>query len=129
MSVNDVRNHVGTQLLKLTQDESHPKINRFVVASMESRGGDQYAFNKPLLADALAMEGFTEGDVIVSLMFLSPGKHAGEDGDIAEIISKAVEGNSKVRVHVTDLVGGHDVVIDILEDRYKALIKGFTAKK
>ena len=49
----------------------------------------EYDFNDPLLETAL-LNVSDAGPVIVALMFLQPGKHAGAGGDIAEIIAGAV---------------------------------------
>ena len=48
-----------------------------VACSMERREGAEYAFNEPLLQDALTR---TRGDVVILMLFLLPGRHAGPDG-------------------------------------------------
>lgn len=58
-------------------------------ASMERREGDEFAFNEPLLATRLAETPFDAGEVVVALQFLSPGRHAGPGGDVAEICAAA----------------------------------------
>ena len=63
----------------------------------------------PHLADQLRVPGFAGRDVIVALLFLSPGRHAGPGGDIARICA-----TSPARCHVTDLVGTHPLAIDTL---------------
>lgn len=72
-------------------------------------------FNGPLLEDAL--DAFT-GDVVVALMFLQPGRHAGPGGDIEQIIERAETRNPKLRCHRTSLVAQDPLVIQILRDRY-----------
>lgn len=56
---------------------------------MERREGDEFAFNEPLLAKILATAPFDAGEVVVALQFLSPGRHAGPGGDVAEICAHA----------------------------------------
>jgi sirohydrochlorin ferrochelatase len=63
----------------------------------------------PLLAPQLDAEGFAHRDVIVAPLFLSPGRHAGPDGDIAQICR-----TSSARCHLTDLVGTHPLAVDAL---------------
>jgi len=58
-------------------------------ASMERREGEAFAFWEPLLATRLATAPFDAGEVIVALQFLSPGRHAGPGGDVAEICAAA----------------------------------------
>lgn len=64
-------------------------------ASME---GD----HPPLLADQLEAPDFAGQEVIVALLFLSPGRHAGAGGDVARICAA-----SSARCHPTELVGTH----------------------
>ena len=80
------------------------EIGPLAAASMEGRHG-------PLLAEQLAADGFNRGDVVIALLFLSPGRHAGMDGDVAQIC-RAAEGNSpRLRCHLTGLVGTHSGAI------------------
>ena len=65
----------------------------------------------PLLAAQLAAPGFAEGDVIVAPLFLSPGRHAGPDGDLARIARAA-----PARIHFADLVGTHPATVDALTE-------------
>ena len=48
-------------------------------SSMERREGTEYDFNEPLLENLLGSEGF-EKDVVLSMLFISPGRHAGPGG-------------------------------------------------
>ncbi|MDP3073141.1 MAG: CbiX/SirB N-terminal domain-containing protein [Opitutaceae bacterium] len=63
----------------------------------------------PLLGDILRTPGFAASDVIVAPLFLSPGRHAGPEGDIARICA-----DSPARCHVAALVGTHPLAIDAL---------------
>jgi hypothetical protein len=55
--------------------------------SMERRPGPAYAFNEPLL-ERLLRAPFDAGLVVVGMLFLSPGRHAGQ-GDVAAICAAA----------------------------------------
>jgi hypothetical protein len=122
VSVNNVRNHVGQQLRSLLMSEGSGKVTAFVASSMESRGGEAYEFNKPLLENSLVMEGFNSGPVIVSLMFISPGKHAGAGGDIESIVGNAKANNPTLLPYITDIIGSHDIMVDILRSRYYGIV-------
>jgi sirohydrochlorin ferrochelatase len=67
----------------------------------------------PLLADVLAAAPFAGRATVVAPLFLSPGRHAGPDGDIAQICADAFTG-SGTRCHLAELVGTHPVVVDAL---------------
>ena len=77
-------------------------IGPLVAASMEGSHG-------PLLGDTLASPTFDHGDVVIAPLFLSPGRHAGPEGDLAHIARAA-----SARVHFTELVGTHPVAVDAL---------------
>jgi sirohydrochlorin ferrochelatase len=78
------------------------EIASLAAASMEGAHG-------PLLADQLAAPGFAESEVVVAPLFLSPGRHAGPDGDLEQIARAAT-----ASVHFTELVGTHPAAIDAL---------------
>lgn len=84
-AVTAVRDRLGAYLACAL----HGEADTIAVASMERREGDEYAFNEPLLAKILASPPFDTGEVVVALQFLSPGRHAGPGGDVAEICSHA----------------------------------------
>jgi sirohydrochlorin ferrochelatase len=80
---------------------------------MEKR--EECEFNGPLLEEALDT---LTGDVIVALLFLQPGRHAGPGGDIENIIANAMHRNPHLRCHRTPLLAQNSLIIDILRDRY-----------
>ncbi len=86
-------------------------VGTVVSASME---GAEHPHNQPLLADQLRAPGFNSSAVIVALLFLSPGRHAGPGGDIAQICGAAETENSALRCDLTDLVGTHPYAVDAL---------------
>ena len=81
----DVRNQVAD----LVRAELAGAIGPLTAASMESPDGPEFTFNRPLLAEALALPGFDAGDVVIAPLFLSPGRHAGPGGDLARIAREA----------------------------------------
>lgn len=115
VKVTEVRNLLGEQVRNLLPKESFPEV---VACSMERREGDEYAFNEPLLEHVIGQPGFQK-EVIVSMLFASPGRHAGPGGDVAEICSEAAEAHSGLKWCMTDLVAGHDGIIEILAERFQ----------
>lgn len=85
--------------------------------SMERRKGEEYAFADPLLAALLAQAPFAAGQVVAAMLFLSPGRHAGPEGDVAQICRAAEAAQPGLRVMMTDLLGGHPALIELLAER------------
>lgn len=111
--VTAVRNYLAGQLSVLLSEEAEC----VTFASMERRDGDAYRFNEPLLEDLLAAEAMAGSEVILAMLFLSPGRHAGEGGDIAEICEQAMAHSPGLRVTPTRLAGEHDGILEILATR------------
>lgn len=88
-------------------------------AVMERREGRDYDFNGQLLAQRLDC---ASGDVVVAMLFLSPGRHAGEGGDIAEICADAEASNPGLKVTASALVGEHPLLVDILLQRLESAV-------
>jgi len=110
-----VRNQLAEQLGKLL-GSGHV----VAAASMERRPGDEYAFGDPLLANLLRQPGWNDGEVIVAMQFLLPGRHAGPDGDVAQICRAAeAASGGRLRTTMTALVAEHPLLIDILADRWR----------
>jgi sirohydrochlorin ferrochelatase len=124
-AVAEVRDHLGEQVNALLKDE----ISLLGVASMERRPGPQYAFNDPLLSVALTSVPFSEGDVVVLLQFLSPGRHAGPSGDIAEICQEASRGRRQLNTYITDPIGNDPRVVDVLIQRYEEVVRAAFAAR
>jgi sirohydrochlorin ferrochelatase len=91
--------------------------------SMERREGDKYAFTDPLLAALLDRPQFDHGSVIVPMFFLSPGRHAGPDGDVARICHEAEARHVNLHVTMTELLGGHPALLEMLADRLTAALR------
>jgi hypothetical protein len=92
------------------------EVGRVSAASMESPDGAEFHFNRPLLAEVLAAEGFNSGDVVIAPLFLSPGRHAGPAGDLVRIAREAEARAPGLRCHFTELVGSHPAAAELLAD-------------
>jgi sirohydrochlorin ferrochelatase len=92
-------------------------------AVMERRAGQEYDFNGDLLEDVLRRLAAEDrhSPVILSLLFLSAGRHAGAGGDIDTICGRVITEFPDLRVSLTPLVGSHPRLIDILAERYRQL--------
>lgn len=115
IKVTEVRNFLARQVRALLPEDEFPAV---APCSMERREGEQYAFNEPLLERLLGSEGF-QNDVIVSMLFASPGRHAGSGGDVAQICAGAAERAPGLRTFMTDLVSNHPGLIPLLAERYE----------
>lgn len=118
--VTAVRNRLAGQLSVLLADE----VSCVAAASMERREGDEYRFNEPLLEHLLDTPEFQSGSVILAMLFLSPGRHAGEGGDIAEICAAAEQRHPGLTVTTTALVGEHSGIVEILHARLRQALDG-----
>ncbi|WP_290633244.1 cobalamin biosynthesis protein CbiX [Aquisalimonas sp.] len=118
--VTAVRNGLAGQLSVLLGDT----VSRVVGCSMERRDGDAYRFNEPLLERLLDAPGFRDGEVIISMLFLSPGRHAGAEGDVATICREAEARNPGLRTVMTHLAGEHGGIVEILADRLNQGLHG-----
>lgn len=92
---------------------------RLEEAVMERRPGPEYDFNGPLLEDLLSRlaEADRETPILLSMLFLSAGRHAGPDGDIAQIRARISERFPTLDIQVAPLVGQHPGLIEILASR------------
>ncbi|MGO2262250.1 sirohydrochlorin chelatase [Halomonas sp.] len=118
--VTAVRNRLAGQLSVLLADE----VACVAAASMERREGEAYRFNEPLLQNLLDNPDFHDGPVVLAMLFLSPGRHAGEEGDIAEICQDAQQRHPTLNVVTTRLVGEHSGIVDILHSRLCQALDG-----
>jgi sirohydrochlorin ferrochelatase len=93
-------------------------------AVMERRQGAEYDFNGQLLGDLLDSYTAQDGQavVVLAMMFISPGRHAGPGGDIAEICREAMARNPGLRVQISPLIGEHPKLIEILRSRLEACL-------
>lgn len=112
LEVNQVREVVGEEMKRILDGQ----IAGFSTCAMERRPDPQYDFNNPLL-ETLLEQWHQERvpEVVVSQFFLLPGRHAGPDGDLAEICQPFIEKGMKI--FRTDNLGAHPLVEQILLDR------------
>jgi sirohydrochlorin ferrochelatase len=111
--VHRVREEVGEELKERMAD----RISGFSTCSMERRDGEEYDFNEPLLENLLDEKKEEFQEVLVAQLFLSPGRHAGDGGDLDRICSSFTDTSSSRRLIRTDLLGTHPLVLEILMDR------------
>jgi sirohydrochlorin ferrochelatase len=114
IAVNEVRNLVCRHL----RNELRNEYGEVKAASMERRKGTEYDFNDPLLEDLLGSQGF-DRDVVVALLFSSPGRHAGEGGDIAEICKQSELSHKGLRVFIADLPSTDKEFFELLTARLR----------
>ncbi len=114
-AVTEVRDLVADQVRAMLGDA----VLEVAACSMERRPGEEFAFNEPLLENLLAREGWSDGPVIVALLFIGPGKHAGPEGDVAQIVRRA-RGGKMDTVKFTRVMGTHPRLGEILADRVRA---------
>lgn len=116
--VAQVRTHLTTEVNVLLGDNIE-----LIDACMERRKGKNYDFNGKLLAntlDQLAADNPNQ-TIIVSLLFTSPGTHAGKGGDIETICKAAEEKHRGLKILTTPLVGDHPLLIDLLYKRLQGV--------
>jgi sirohydrochlorin ferrochelatase len=140
-AVGAVRDHVAAQVRALLLQQpsagaagegdvasSSLEVRAVAACSMERRPGPEYDFTEPLLERLLRQrEGFTSGDVVVALLFISPGKHAGDGGDVATILkdaeAEAEAKGARLKCVMTPLLGAHPSFVDVLADRLREMVK------
>lgn len=103
------------ETITATLRASLPEGVRVDQAVMERRSGREYDFNGSLLEEVL--DAARAETVVLAMLFISPGRHAGPGGDIAQICAAAMEKNSHLHVVASPLIGEHRLLIDILRDR------------
>lgn len=114
-SVTKVRN----ELAELLQEAMNRQNIEVSPASMERRVGPSYDFNEPLLEKILRQAPYNSDAVIIAQMFVSPGRHAGPDGDLTTICESAEKENNDLKTYRTELVGNHPLLIDLLTRRWE----------
>ena len=112
--VTAVRNQLAEELRKLLD-----KTITLSEAVMERREGKEYDFNGKLLEDLIREHAEQKPDqaIILSMLFLLPGRHAGYGGDIDAICHSALKDYPKLKIYMTPLVGDHPGIIEILHSR------------
>lgn len=126
--VSQARNHVAGQVRALLGSA----VVSVDEACMERRAGEEYDHAGALLQqhlDALGASSSVDSPVhvVVALLFLSPGRHAGEGGDIQQILDAASAKHPHVHTHTTALLGSHPSLVELLADRYHTAVAQGTA--
>jgi len=85
---------------------------------MERRAGEEYAFSRPLLEERLRQPPCDGGPVVVLLQFLSAGRHAGPEGDVAAICAAAEAERPGLSTAMTEPLAEDPRVIAVLADRF-----------
>ncbi|MBK1640393.1 cobalamin biosynthesis protein CbiX [Chromatium okenii] len=114
-AVTAVRQWISTQLAQ--------RLGMTVAqAVMERRAGAAYDFNGMLLEEWLQQQAAVDAitPVIVALLFVAAGRHAGANGDLATLIARVTAQHPGWRVVMTPLVGSHPLLVDILQRRIPA---------
>ena len=83
--------------------------SELVACSMERREGPAYAFNEPLLAEAIRR---AKGEVTVLMLFILPGRHAGAGGDVATICANHAPPGTSWRL--SPLIGDNPGLVELL---------------
>ena len=115
--VTKIRDLSGTRLAEALGQ----RVEKVVACSMERREGEAYDFNEPTLESAIENakgEGVTS--LILSYLFLFPGRHAGPGGDIDQICQAQGWGPSSGLLK-TNLVGESPRLPELLQARLEAL--------
>lgn len=94
------------------------EIGRLSAASMEGRHG-------PLLAEQLLAPDYAHQELVVASLFLSPGRHAGDEGDVCQICRSAEVQSSSLRCHLTGLVGTHPRTVEALSHALRETLQNF----
>jgi sirohydrochlorin ferrochelatase len=117
--VTAVRRYLAGEMRQLLAPGSE-----LVEAVMERRQGSDYDFNGELLEQVLRQAAYDDGQtpIALSLLFMSPGRHAGSGGDIEGICQRVSAEHPALPIHIGGLVGEHDGLIPILGDRLKAVL-------
>jgi sirohydrochlorin ferrochelatase len=115
--VTEVRTKIASELQALL-----PNNTQLFQAVMERREESEYDFNGEPLEQVLnreAQRGPTP-PIALSLLFISPGRHAGQRGDIATICSAIIQRHPGLHIHISPLVGEHPLLIEILRERLES---------
>ena len=112
-----VRNYLATEMSRILGPDKE-----LLEAVMERREGSDYDFSGELLEQVLlrAAERDARTPVALSMLFLSPGRHAGPGGDIEAICRQVRERHPGWPVLISGLIGGHQGLIRILHDRLRS---------
>ncbi len=112
LEVTVCRNSLATQL----RNQLSLEDGELIGCSMERREGPEYAFNEPLLQNALGLTKL-KGDTVILMLFLLPGRHAGSDGDVATIAKEHAPADIQ-SWKISPLLGTHPLLPQVLAARF-----------
>jgi len=114
-------------MLKLDKDyenldgnDCQSLLNVFT-ACMERRDGPKYDFNGDVLSTKITKLADRFPDIehiVVGLMFLSGGRHAGKDGDIDTMVRAIEEVHPSISVYVTEPLSGSPLLLSQIIKNY-----------
>ena len=115
--VTAVRSYLATQL----RNRLEPDTELFE-AVMERRNNPSFDFNGELLETVLNSAATKDANspITLSLLFMSPGRHAGQGGDIETICEKVRQQHPGIQISISPLVGAHPTLIEIWNHRLRA---------
>ena len=115
--VTEMRDLSGTRLAEALGQ----RVEKVLACSMERREGEAYDFNEPTLGSAIE-NAKREGveSLILSYLFLFPGRHAGPGGDIDQICQTQGWGPSSGLLR-TSLIGESPRLPELLQIRLEAM--------
>ncbi|MBC2594390.1 cobalamin biosynthesis protein CbiX [Ruficoccus amylovorans] len=117
-AVTQVRDRLAAQVGCLLGEE----VELVAPCSMERREGVKYDFNEPLLEKLLVQPAWREASVVVSMLFLQPGRHAGAEGDVAGICARAEAESPALKTFRTALLAEDPALIELLVRRLRQLV-------
>lgn len=95
-------------------------------ASMERRAGAEFDFNEPTLEALVNRPNWRAAPLVVGLLFIGAGRHAGPGGDVSRIVAGGrAAGAAEVRF--TPLLGADTRLVDVLVDRARAAFHDLAA--
>ena len=121
--VTAVRRYLAEQL----QSRLGPPL-KLLQAAMERREDNLYDFNGEPLEHVLEQAAVEDAEtpMFLSLLFLSPGRHAGRGGDIESICDVVRRRHPHLSIATSALIGEHPELIVILRDRLATGLKEAT---
>jgi sirohydrochlorin ferrochelatase len=122
--VTAVRRYLAAEMRRILDPDT-----QLQEAVMERREDIDYDFNGELLEQVLhrAGEQDTQTPIALSLLFMSPGRHAGSGGDIESICQRVREQFPDWPILTSGLIGEHEELIAILRDRLAGCLNSLTS--
>ena len=105
--VTAVRQHIAGQL----QD----RLDGWQLGQAAMEGDKSFGDKTNTLADWLKNP--PAAQILVLMLFLLPGRHAGPGGDVEMICAKAKKNNADLKIMISPLIGEHELISEILQSR------------